>query len=225
MYKIRALLPSGCEPLDNLLGGGFEPGVVTQIFGEPGSGKTNICLQLAVECVKSGKKVIFVDTEAISPERFRQIAGERAKEIAQHIVIYEPTSFEEQYAAVKEMEKISAENIGLIVIDSATAFYRFELDDDESSMRNRRELSNQIGFLHSLARKHGIVVIITNQIYTDISSGSARPIGGTGIEHISKTIIQFEKTGDGKRTAKLWKHRSRPEGEKCTFTITNEGLR
>lgn len=219
------MLPSGCEPLDRLLGSGFEPGVVTQIFGEPGSGKTNICLQLAVECVKSGKKVIFVDTEAISPERFRQIAGEKAKEIAQHIIIYEPTNFEEQYAAVREMEKISGENIGLIVIDSATSFYRFELDDDESSIRTRRELSNQIGFLHSLARKNGIVVVITNQVYNDIPSGSVRPIGGSGIEHISKTIIQLEKAGDGKRRAKLWKHRSRPEGETCTFTITNEGIR
>ncbi|MCK5723178.1 MAG: PhoH family protein, partial [Gammaproteobacteria bacterium] len=67
MYKINAQMPSGCQPLDELLGGGFETGVVTQIFGEAGSGKTNICIQLAVECVKRGKKVIFIDTESVSP--------------------------------------------------------------------------------------------------------------------------------------------------------------
>jgi DNA repair protein RadB len=65
---------------------------------------------------------------------------------------------------------------------------------------------------------------MTNQIYSDMAGG-VRPIGGSGIEHISKTIIQLEKTGDGKRRAKLWKHRSLPEGGTCEFTITNEGVR
>lgn len=208
-----------------MLGGGFETGVVTQIYGEPGSGKTNLSLQLAVECVKTGKKVIYIDTEAISPNRFRQIAGENAKEIAQSIIIFEPHNFEEQYAAVKEIEKLISDRIGLIIIDSATAFYRFELDQEDSGIRTRRELANQIGFIHAIARKYRIVAIITNQVYTDITSGAAKPIGGSGIEHISKTILQLEKTGEGKRRAKLRKHRSLPEGGTCEFTITNEGVR
>lgn len=184
-----------------------------------------MCLQLAVECVKTGKKVIYIDTEAISPDRFKQIAGENAKEIAQQIIIFEPHNFEEQYAAVKEIEKLILENIGLIIIDSATAFYRLELDQEESSIKTRRELANQIGFVHGIARKHKVVAVITNQVYSDITTGKVRPIGGSSIEHISKTIIQLEKTGDGTRSAKLWKHRSLPEGGTCNFSITSEGVR
>ncbi len=206
------------------MGDGFEAGVVTQIFGEAGSGKTNICLQLAVECVKEGKKAIFIDTEGLSPDRFRQIAGENAKQIAQNIIIFEPHSFEEQYAAIMEIDKISYENIGVIIMDSATAYYRLELDDDESSIKTRRELANQVGFLHSLARKRGIVVLITNQVYSNITSGTLKPIGGSGLEHISKAIIQLERTGNGKRKATLLKHRSRPEGSTCEFTITSKGV-
>lgn len=198
---------------------------MTQIYGEAGSGKTNLCLQLAVECVKTGKKVIYIDTEAISPDRFKQIAGENAKEIAQQIIIFEPHNFEEQYAAVKEIEKLISENIGLIIIDSATAFYRLELDQEESSIRTRRELANQIGFVHGIARKYRVVAVMTNQVYSDITTGKVRPIGGSSIEHISKTIIQLEKTGDGTRSAKLWKHRSLPEGRTCKFTITSEGVK
>ncbi|MBN2109889.1 MAG: DNA repair and recombination protein RadB [Methanosarcinaceae archaeon] len=218
-------LSSGSQSIDELLEGGFETGIVTQIFGEAGSGKTNLCIQLAVECVRNGKKVIYIDTEAISPQRFKQIAGENAKEIAREIIIFEPTSFEEQYAAVKEIEKLISDRIGLIVVDSATAFYRFELDQDESSIRTRRELSNQIGFLHSIARKHKLTVVITNQVYSDVVTGTMKPIGGSGIEHISKTIVQLEKTGEGTRRARLWKHRSIREGSTCEFRITNEGIR
>lgn len=197
---------------------------MTQFFGEAGSGKTNICLQLAIRCVEQGKKVIIIDTEGISPTRFRQIAGERAKEIAQNILIYEPHNFEEQHAAVRELEKVIKENIGLIVVDSATAFYRFELEQEDSAVRARRELGSQIGFLHNLARKYGIVVVITNQVYTDVATGTLRPVGGNIIEHISKTIIQLERLTDGKRRAILKKHRSLPEGISCEFTITSAGV-
>lgn len=210
--------------MDTLLEGGVETGVVTQFFGEAGSGKTNICLQLAIRCVEQGKKVIIIDTEGISPTRFRQIAGERAKEIAQNILIYEPHNFEKQHAAVRELEKVIKENIGLIVVDSATAFYRFELEQEDSAVRARRELGSQIGFLHNLARKYGIVVVITNQVYTDVATGTLRPVGGNIIEHISKTIIQLERLTDGKRRAILKKHRSLPEGISCEFTITSAGV-
>jgi DNA repair protein RadB len=225
VYNITDLLTSGCKPIDELLGGGFEAGVVTQIYGESGSGKTNLCLQLAVHCVKGEKKAILVDTEAISPERFSQIAGENAREIAQNIIIYEPHSFEEQYSAIHEIEKISAQNIGLIIVDSATAYYRFGLEDEEKSIRTRRELANQIGYLHGLARKRGIVVVITNQVYSDIGTGKLKPVGGSTVEHMSKTIIQLERTGENKRKANLLKHRSRPEGLSREFIITEEGLK
>ena len=52
-HAIEKLLSSGCKPLDDLLGGGFERGIVTQVFGAAGTGKTNVCIQLAVECVKT----------------------------------------------------------------------------------------------------------------------------------------------------------------------------
>ncbi|KKG35028.1 DNA repair protein RadB [Methanosarcina mazei] len=224
-HVIEKLLSSGCKPLDELLGGGFERGIVTQVFGAAGTGKTNICIQLAVECVKQGQKVIFIDTEGLSPVRFKQIAGENAKEIARNIIIYEPLSFEEQYSSVREVERIAGENVGLVVLDSATSYYRYELEDDETGIKSRRELANQIGFLHALARKHGFAALITNQVYSDVVGGGVRPLGGSSLEHISKTIIRLEKTGEGTRRAVLYKHRSRPEGSSAEFTITAEGIR
>ena len=217
-------MPSVCKSFDDLLGGGFEKGIVTQIFGAAGTGKTNVCIQLAVECVKHGQKVIFIDTEGLSPVRFKQIAGEKAKEIAKDIIIFEPLSFEEQYIAVREVERIAGENIGLVILDSATSYYRFELEE-ETGMKSRRELANQIGFLHALARKHSFVAVITNQVYSDIILGGVRPLGGSSLEHISKTIIQLEKIGEGTRRAILYKHRSLPEGLRADFRITAEGIR
>ena len=197
-------IPCGCKCIDELLGGGFENGIVTQLYGASGTGKTNICIQLAIETVRGGRKVVFIDTEGFSAERFKQIAGEDAKKIAGDIIIYEPTSLDQQYSAILELEKIINEKIGLIILDSAALFYRLGLTTDDSSDENvalRRELVNQIGILHGIARKHGVAVVITNQVFKDVSTGELLPIGGNALEHLSKAIVLLEKTGTSKRRA------------------------
>jgi DNA repair protein RadB len=216
-------LSTGSKVLDGLLGGGFEAGTISQLFGEPASGKTNICLQLAVNTLRAGKRVIYIDTEGFSVERFSQIAGEDAAELAQHLLHFKPTSFEEQYSAIKETEKIVKQNVGLIILDSATAFYRLELESKDS-MLLKRELANQVTALLSMARKYDIAVVITNQIYMDIDKEELRAVGGNMLEHISKVIVQLSRTGIGTRLAVLRKHRSMAEGQSAEFRITATGV-
>ena len=60
------------SPLDELLDGGIEKRTITQIYGPPGVGKTNICLNIAIGVAKRGKKVVYIDTEGgISVDRIR----------------------------------------------------------------------------------------------------------------------------------------------------------
>ncbi len=220
-------IPCGCKCIDELLNGGFECGIVTQLYGASGTGKTNLCIQLAVECVRTGKKAVFIDTEGFSAERFKQIAGGDAKKIAGDIIIYEPASFEQQYAAITDVEKLMSEKIGLIILDSAALFYRLGLTQDDSEEQNvgiRRELVSQIGMLHGMARKHGAAVVITNQVFKDVNTGELCPVGGNAMEHLSKTIILLEKTGMSKRRATLRKHRSKSEGASCEFMLTERGV-
>jgi DNA repair protein RadB len=228
---------SGCNSIDELLGGGFESGTVTQLYGEAGSGKTNICLQVAIGCAQKGKSVIYIDSEGFSPERFLQIAragarsdAEDVEGIARRIIIYEPHSFEQQTSCINEIETVIKEKrdkngVALLILDSATLFYRLELDD-ERSVYLRRVLANQIMNLLEIARMHDLAVIITNQVYMDIDNGKLRASGGYAIEHLSKVIVQLEKAeeGRGKRRATLKKHRSMPEDTSCEFFITSKGV-
>ncbi len=216
-------LPSGCQSLDRLLGGGFEAGIITQLYGEAGSGKTNIAIQLAIQAVARGFRVIFIDTEGFSPDRFSQIAGENALEIAGKIMIFEPMSLEQQHVSIKDAAKVAGNDLGLVVLDSATSLYRVLLEADDNRTV-RRMLSVQMSDLQELARRHRIPVLITNQIYTDIETGTLRPLGGTSLEHICKAVISLEKVGDGLRRARIMKHRSQPEGEIAEFRITSRGV-
>lgn len=216
-------LPTGAKPLDDILGGGFEAGTISQLFGEPASGKTNICLQLAINTLRTGKRVVFIDTEGFSVERFRQIAGEDAEKLAKGLMVFKVMSFEQQYAAVKETEKLAEQDVGLIILDSATAYYRLELESKDS-MLLKRELANQVTILLGLARKYDLAVLITNQIYMDVDKEELRAVGGNMLEHISKAIVQLSRTGIGTRMAVLKKHRSMAEGQTAEFKITATGI-
>jgi len=205
------------------LGGGFEAGIITQIYGESGTGKSNIAMQLAVQAVSRGLRVIFIDTEGFSGERFKQIAGPGAEEMAKKIMVFEPMSLEQQAIAIRESSRIAGRDLGLVILDSATSLYRVLLEA-EDNRTIRRTLNLQLSELQEMARRHRIPVVITNQVYTDIESKILRPLGGKGLEHMCKAIILLEKRGEGLRRARLVKHRSAPEGTTADFRLTARGV-
>ena len=134
--------------IDEILNGGLEKGIITQIFGPPGSGKTNISLQLSVEVGKKGKKVVYIDTEGgISIDRIQQIAKDSFEEVANNIIILEPTTFEEQEEDIIIIEswlKKNKENVDLLILDSAVALYRV---DERKSSKLNKSLGRQWDYL------------------------------------------------------------------------------
>ncbi len=215
------LIPSGSKCIDSLLGGGIETGTVTQIYGQSGTGKTTLCLMFAKNAAKD-YKVAYVDTEGLSAERVKQIFGDI--KLFSNVYVYEVFEFKEQSVALKEAEKLcKSENIKLIIVDSFTALYRSELEDEERQVKVKRELTSQLTYLLGIARKYDVAVIITNQVYTDVRTGQDKPLGGTSIDHLSKIIIGLERVGN-KRIARLIKHRWLKEGKSCEFEITDRGI-
>ncbi|ADD08302.1 DNA repair and recombination protein RadB [Candidatus Aciduliprofundum boonei] len=221
MDKIK----SGCESIDSLLNGGFERGCITELYGEAGSGKTNICLSTAINVAKEGHYVIYIDTEGISMERFSQLGGN--EDIAKRILFYKVYKFSQQAEIIERAINLveKRNDIILLIVDSMTEFYRAERGVEEDlSAKKRSSLAWQLSILNSIARKKNIAVIITNQVYMDTTTKELRPIGGHTLHHNAKTIIFLRKIGNGYREALLIKHRSLPEGIKARFIIGSDGL-
>jgi len=215
-------LPLRCKPLDDLLGGGLENGIVTEIYGEAGTGKTNICLQAAREIAVSGKKVAFIDSEGVSMERFRQVCsapGYDVNAFLTNILFFNPHSLEEQEQMVKNILKLK--NLKLVVIDTINLLYRMKLEEDEEGAT--RSIVRQLTFLQINARRHNLYIIATGQVYST-EDGDVKPFAGKGMEHMAKTIIKLERVDEGKRRAVIIKHRSQPEGKSAVFGITEHGI-
>jgi DNA repair protein RadB len=215
-------VPTGIPALDALLGGGLERRAITQFYGEPGCGKSTLALVAAVERLKAGESVIYLDTEGFSVERFRQVAGDRAEELARNLFLSEPLDFEQQGLMIAESERILQKGgVGVLVLDSATALYRTELTSGQEA---QRKLARQMIQLLGLAKRYSIPVLITNQVYMDVTRNVATGLGGTTMAHISKAIVRLEGS-EGIRRAVLEKHRSRPAGGAFSFEMTGDGIR
>ena len=220
-------LKSNCKTLDELLGGGIEKGTITEFYGEGGSGKTNMCLQFAKTCVQEGKKVIYIDTEGVSTIRMEQVFGEETARITGEILLFKPYSLEEQAESLtKARNLVEKLDVGLVVIDTVTVFYRkhFNKDGNKKGKRNRHLLAKMMIEGLSLARRTNIPLVLANQVYTDIENHRFEPVGGHIINHNAKAIVELQKMADGLRKAVVVKHRSIKSGSWAYFRITNEGL-
>ncbi len=213
---------SGSADLDTLLGGGLEKRVITQIYGEPGCGKSTLCLISAISILRGDRCVIYIDTEGFSIERFRQIAGEDAEALSRSLFLFEPVDFSRQGYMIGESEAIlKTRDVGLIVLDSATALYRPE---SSAGGEAQRRLGHQLLRLLGYAKRFDIPVLVTNQVYMDINNDTLTGLGGTTLRHLSKVILRIERR-NGFRSAVLEKHRSMPEGTNFSFEITGDGIR
>ncbi|MBC5792835.1 MAG: DNA repair and recombination protein RadB [Nanohaloarchaea archaeon] len=215
-------LETGSEPIDSFLKGGIERGIVTNVFGESGSGKTNFCIQVAANVCENGDKAVYIDTEkGFSPERFTQIASDEALE---NIVVNEPVTFEEQVDAIMSLESVvEKHDPEIIIVDSLVSLYRLQATGDKVQKVNQT-LSQLLSHLSKIARKEEIPVLVTNQVYTSFDEDDLELVGRDVPRYWSKCLLKLSTVEQGIRKAEIEKHRSMPEGKSRRFKITDDGL-
>lgn len=217
-------ISSGADFVDHFLNGGYETDIVTTIYGPAGSGKTNLCLLAAVGVIKSGKKVIFIDTEGgIAVERIKQICKDY-RAVLEKIIFLNPVNFTEQKDIFENLRDTVNEHIGMIIVDSISMLYRLELGRSEEVYEVNSALGKQIAYLVEITRRKSIPVLLTNQVYTDFDNRDrVKMVGGDLLKYGSKCLIELQRFS-GFSGMVLRKHRSLPEGKELKFRIVNKGV-
>ncbi len=215
--------PSACNNIDALIGGGFPIGALSHVYGEPGTGKTALCLQLSINVIRRDKRVVFITTDQFPGNRLAQIAGENVALLAQKLIVFEVKSFDEQRATLQKIKRIAKENVGLIVLDAVTTYYRLEqAKGNETKLRHH--LVNQVLTLLGLARKHDLAAVMTNQVYANLETGQMLPVAGYVLDNLSTLVIELMKANTQRRCAMLRKCGGSPHDGRADFRITDEGL-
>jgi len=231
-------ITTGSSSLDELLGGGIETKATTELFGEYGSGKSQIAHQLCVNVQlppdKGGLEgtALFIDTEGtFRPERIVEMASALdldPKKVLQNIGVYRVYTVEDQMLVAEKCEdEIDRRGVRLLVVDSLTSLFRAEYLGRELLASRQQKLAKHVHTLNKLADTKDIAVVVTNQVLArpDVFFGDpTRPAGGHIVGHSMTTRVYLRKSKGNIRVARVVDSPLLPEMER-PFCICREGIR
>ena len=231
-------LRSGAQSLDELLGGGFETQSICEVFGEFGSGKTQIGHQLAVNTLLPadqgglGGEVFYIDTEdTFRPERIAQMAngiGIDPNEALERIHVARAYNSAHQMLLVDEIKRMSKSvGVKLIIVDSLTSHFRAEYVGRGMLATRQQKLNRHLKELKQLSDIFNAIVLVTNQVMSkpDAMWGDpTKAIGGHIVGHASTFRLYLRKSKGGRRVARLIDSPNLPEGD-AVISVVEDGIR
>lgn len=231
-------LRSGAQSLDELLGGGFETQSICEVFGEFGSGKTQIGHQLAVNTLLPadqgglGGEVFYIDTEdTFRPERIAQMAngiGIDPNEALERIHVARAYNSAHQMLLVDEIKRMSKSvDVKLIIVDSLTSHFRAEYVGRGMLATRQQKLNRHLKELKQLSDIFNAIVLVTNQVMSkpDAMWGDpTKAIGGHIVGHASTFRLYLRKSKGGRRVARLIDSPNLPEGD-AVISVVEDGIR
>jgi len=234
-------ITTGSSELNRILGGGFQTGKLTEVYGPFKSGKTNLAHTLAVTTqlpISRGgleSTVAYIDTEnTFSKEKIKRIAKRfdlKPNEILSHIYHARIYSSDHQSQMISKAETLcKTRGVRLIVVDSLMALMRAEYVGLGMLAKRQGVLNNMLHGLSRIAETYNCAVLLTNQVATKMMgmfSGNDA-IGGNIIAHGCHFRVMFKTKGFSsnnslKRRAVIVDAPDLPP-EECEFYITSVGI-
>jgi len=174
--KSSVRIKSEIAEIDNVLGGGFVPGSVILLGGEPGIGKSTLALQIAGSISAKGKTAMIFSGE----ESTGQIAmrAKRLKIGGSEIHIQNESSLEAIAGAISE------EKPKMVIIDSIQTVFSENIDGLPGSISQIRACASQ---LLSKAKESGFILILIGHITKEGAIA-----GPKLLEHLVDTVLYLE---------------------------------
>ena len=232
----RDRISTGSNSFDDLLGGGLETKAVTEVYGEFGTGKTQLCHTLCVivqqERLAGGldAKALYIDTEnTFRPERIVSISDTRGfdpRKSLENVIVAKAYNSAHQELIIQEAGSVIEDNhVKLVVVDSAVAHYRAEFLGRATLSERQQRLNKFMHILVRIAETYDVAVVVTNQIQASPDAyfgDAARPTGGNVVAHTSTYRIYLKRSGKN-RIARMVDSPYHAERE-ILFTLSARGI-
>jgi RecA/RadA recombinase len=189
-------LSTGSAGLDGLLGGGYEEGRITEVFGASNSGKTQLAIQATVMAAARGWKSVYVDTEStFRPERVVQIAESRdleTKAALDSVYSLRARDVDAQSQVLRRMaDDPRVSSAKLVVVDTVTKNFTLEFPGKERTGRRQGALGAYLNHIAVDAYLHRRVVLLTNRVASITVGGMSMDVNVGGLtlgRFVSKSI-------------------------------------
>jgi DNA repair protein RadA/Sms len=201
-------METGIAELDRVLGGGLVPASVVLVGGEPGVGKSTLCLQLAA-CLQRPGPFLYVTGEE-SPEQLR-LRAERLPEVPEDLLVVAETRVEEIAGPWRELHP------EIVLVDSIQTMRSDRVDSAPGSVAQVRECA---ALLAATAKAHGACLVLVGHVTKD-----GQLAGPRVLEHLVDVVLNFEgDRGQPFRILRASKNRFGSTDEVGVFAMTAAGL-
>jgi DNA repair protein RAD51 len=176
------MICTSIKKLDHFLNGGIKNGIILDIFGANATGKTQLAMQICVNALQEGRRILFQDTTGeFRPERILEIMKfqDMDSDLLDKITVGRVTNTSEQ---IQYLSKIKIENFSLIVIDNITDLFSFEYSSDKNFLEKNILFMNYMHDLSLIALHYKIPIVMTNMI---------RQKDDLDVENLDKSISIF----------------------------------
>lgn len=176
------MISTGLEKLDELLGDGIKNGIITDIFGASSTGKTQLVLQIAVNCLSQGGTILYQDTTGnFRPERLLDMLKPKELDAAllDKITVGRITNTQEQFSAISKIEQ---SDFSLVIIDNITDLFSFEYSKEEQILEKNKQFTKYMKQLARVVFEKKIPVVAVNMI---------RKINDTEQENLDSVMSLF----------------------------------
>ena len=248
--KLVGKITTGSKSFNELMGGGMETQSIVELYGEFGSGKTQVAHQLAVnvqlpvEMGGLGGSAVIIDTEnTFRPERIAQMVrglppapdgGEwdpdeflRNISVARAFNSNHQILLAESAMDLAEKSRSSERPVRLLIVDSVTAHFRAEYVGRGTLADRQQKLNKHLHDLMRFGDLNNALILVTNQVMAkpDTFFGDpTKPVGGHVLGHTATFRLYLRKSKGEKRIARLVDSPNLPDGE-AVFTVTTEGVK
>ncbi len=212
-----AFIPTGSRSLDALLGGGVRTGMVTDVFGASGAGKTQLCFSLCASCARMGLEAMFIDTAGtFRPERVSEIAG--THKALDSITYLRALHTEDQVAA---LEKAESSGVRLVIVDTLTSLFSAEY----AGPARHIAVMSHLRQLAMLAISADCAVVTTNMVRnapTETGKSVQREFLGSSVSLYAHTRLKLALEDPSRG----WFHAEalQPPAGTAAFAITSRGV-
>jgi len=163
------MISTGIKKIDQFLDGGIKNGIITDIFGATGTGKTQLAIQISINSLLQGGNVLFQDTTGkFRPERMLDFIKSRNLDpnILDRVKVARITNTSEQ---INYLSKIKEDSFALVVIDNITDLFSYEFSKDVQNLEKNIIFMQYMHDLSLISIQKKIPIIVTNMIRFNIS--------------------------------------------------------
>lgn len=204
LAMVKEFVPTGCVPLDIIMGGGVPVGRLTEIYGDTSTGKSLLAAHIIAETQRAGGVGVLLDSETATSVAIMEAVGVNPDECIYSCPSTDEEVYEDMAQAIEARNAVAPGTLMTIVWDSVAATTS---DAEVEKVKEKglggatvavsaRLISLMCRVIPRMVARERIALVFVNQTRENIGvmfGDKMSTFGGRGIAYYSSVRLEMAK--------------------------------